>query len=117
MSAGDGGGGGMGSMVNGSVGGVGGGGGGSGRQGGVHFKEMLALLVLITKGTEEEKHKCEWTASLLYIFVGTFMVLLVFYCFLFFHLTSYYININCAYMYINFAVMFGLLSSDSQEVY
>ena len=50
MSAGDGG---VGSMVNG--GGVGG---GSGRQG-VHFKEMLALLVLITKGTEEEKHKCE----------------------------------------------------------
>ena len=52
MSAGDGGGG-VGSMVNGSVGG------GSGRQG-VHFKEMLALLVLITKGTEEEKHKCEF---------------------------------------------------------
>ena len=57
-----------------------------------------------------------WMASLLiYIFVGTFMVLvLVFNCF--FHLTSYYININCTYMYINFAVMFGLLSSDSQEV-
>ena len=51
MSAGDGGG--VGSMVNGGVGG------GSGRQG-VHFKEMLALLVLITKGTEEEKHKCEY---------------------------------------------------------
>ena len=60
MSAGDGGGGGMGSMVNGSVGVS-----GSGRSQGVHFKEMLALLVLITKGTEEEKHKCECkTASL-----------------------------------------------------
>ena len=44
----------MGSMVNGGV--VN----GSGRGQGVHFKEMLALLVLITKGTEEEKHKCEW---------------------------------------------------------
>ena len=49
VSAGDGGGG-VGAVVN--------GGGGGGRQG-VHFKEMLALLVLITKGTEEEKHKCE----------------------------------------------------------
>ena len=54
VSAGDGGG--VGSMVNGGVGG------GSGRQG-VHFKEMLALLVLITKGTEEEKHKCEFCVS------------------------------------------------------
>ena len=49
VSAGDGGGG-VGAVVN---------SGGSGGRQGVHFKEMLALLVLITKGTEEEKHKCE----------------------------------------------------------
>jgi hypothetical protein len=46
----------------GSGSGGGGGGGGNGPRGGgggVHFKELLALLVLVTKGTEEEKHKCK----------------------------------------------------------
>ena len=52
----------MGSMVNGGV--VN----GSGRGQGVHFKEMLALLVLITKGTEEEKHKCEWMDGVSFIY-------------------------------------------------
>ena len=77
----------------GSGGGGGGGGGSNGGTltssgGGLNFKEVLTLLVLITRGTREEKMKCEPSMQLFFLGVAD----------------------SASHL---FAVIFGLLASDS----